>query len=714
MDKICSVCGSPMTRTSTGYKCTFCTNTEPLGQTTAQSSTGNGKYRTQSNTGNRMGNVQTSGRMQTTGYSKNKKKKSPVGFIVVAFIFVLSLVTGFRVAMNLSTNPEPEEAGFWQEANVEDTGFWQDEDEIFSESGEKSPAFGFQTDSMRQAVEQIFQKPADEVTKEDVERVRYLAVRNSKYDNCVEVSYSFEDYKDYVPDGLDPELFAYNEDFLNTIETILVSLEDYEGYSIYEDVHNFYNISALALDTYRDVDLSNCKNLTYIDCSESYFEDLEETAVPVGNIEALKLGNASELTGLTNYSSLKTLEVHYDDVDKLAGVADSLSLETLYCTAVEEGQSLQMLKEMTSLKNLYIEGYSDSVKDLSVLSFLTNLEKLAVVNTEIMNIDFLYELTGLKCLYLEENGALVDFTPLGELTNLEMLSFGLGGLNGEQPQYSVIENLTNLKKLYLDTVYDLDFLYALTGLEELEIHLCFYNNLLEPISQMTKLQRLVLDSCYSQYPDGFACLKNLPDLTSLTVIDLEAEESADGLFQLENLEELSLQGVVFYTPPSDIVASDKLKKLELINVSYLVMPGADSEYYYVGYNDENMSQEVLNAYGNCTSLESLRLERYAVKDFAFLQKLGALKSLSMPYCEIEAIGTDAFTGCGMLEELDLQYNVISDLSFAFPLTKLRSLNIEDCYVTDLTPLLSCEQLKYVNAKANPISQNPLSGVIVVQ
>lgn len=694
MERKCSVCGSPMVRTTTGYQCSFCANIEPL----------NGRE-----TGyERKPNVP----VNTSQSQSGRQQKTASKILVVVGVFAISFIVACIYTFIALKQHEERERIISQ---IDTAQIDAMEEEAAANPDTEIKAEGqheIQSNVIKQALEEMFQKPFEEVTEQEMQTVQYLEVEISTIDGCCRVSYSFEDYRDYASNGMDPELFPYNKEFLDTMKTNTYMDEELSSREIYSDVQHFCGVSGLCLNDYDYIDLSAFTNLSYVDAGNGDFEQVMEAGAAAQNITALKLRYEENIPDITEFTSLKQLYLDCCEQDTLKSIEECQSLDTLYCIDVKGAQSLNEIGQLSNLKTLYIDGSSDGLKDLSMISGLTNLENLAIVDTDILNIHFLTGFSGLKSLCLAENGKLQDYTPIGDLVNLEYLDFDLNALHGNQPEYSGISNLKNLKHLSLNTVYNLDFLYELTNLEELEINLTFYNHLLEPIRNMSHLKTLTLSGCNSQYTDGFACLKELPELTKLTIEGMSFDDAVDGLFQLEALEELHFKSCRFYTAPMNIVTGEKLKVLEMTYAEFITMPGPESEYYYVGYNDEEIMQTVLNQYGQCSGLEELYLEGVIVKDFSFLRNLSALRILSMPYCEIQAIAKEDMAGCTKIEELNLQKNTISNLDFAANLTNLKKINIKDCYVSDLSPLISCERLQYVNAKGNPISENPLEAVMV--
>lgn len=85
----------------------------------------------------------------------------------------------------------------------------------------------------------------------------------------------------------------------------------------------------------------------------------------------------------------------------------------------------------------------------------------------------------------------------------------------------------------------------------------------------------------------------------------------------------------------------------------------------------------------------------------------------MCYCEITEMPETTFEGCESLETLDISQNQIADIHFVKNLPALKDLMIREGYVTDLSPLLDCPKIRYVDVRENPIAENPLTDVVVL-
>ena len=688
MERKCRVCGSDMRRTNVGYKCSFCANVELLNSNQAVYTTA------QSNV-------------------KGEKKKTLVVPIVIGVLAVLPFLILGLIMLPLYLGSVKDTVNMTSKADSEYDANWNNEETKGSQVPKEVD--GFQSSTMQLLLSQMFGKPADEVTKEELASIQYLKV-DSSWETC-EISYSTEDYHEYEPNywekikGYYEEAsFAYNEDFLETIQTITIGDRDGLDRDFYKELDVFQNVKALNLDNYDYSDLSALPYLSMVNCNGANISELLEANLPIEQIEVLK-DPGSDLTGIGDFTSLEKLYLERNDVTQLGELAECAKLDTLYCMNLDNDMSYEPLKPLKNLKTLYIDGSSEGVKDLSVIASFSELENLTITDTDILNIDFVKDLDNLKTFRLSENGKLEKFEALGELTGLEYLEFNISCLHGNQPKYEEIGKLKNLKALTLHTVYNLDFLYELEQLEELEIQLTFYNYLLKPIYKMSNLRSLTLSQCNSQYEEGFVGLSQLSELKTLTINQMEFDDPMDGLFTLDTLEELHITHSKFYMPPNEVTVSDNLKVLDLSYTDFITMPGY-GEYRYVGYEDEAVAQSVLQNYFSATALEELYLDYYLIGDLSGLNNLSNLKVLSLQRCDLTEIAETDLSGCTLLEELYLSKNQISNINFAKNLPNLKHIELEDCYVTDLTPLQDCAKLQYVNAKNNPITVNPLTNVEV--
>lgn len=590
---------------------------------------------------------------------KNKSQKRVlILMILITAIVFGSLMLGMFLTLNNSKQAKSVAYEKQEEATLMNED-WQPEIEIDVNQGWRSH-------TMRQAVEEIFNKPFPEITEEDYASILYLEVDVDLSGEPTKISYSTSDYSEYEPDPMNKEYFAYSEEFLSTIQTIYIDSQGEEASNIFEDVQKFNHVKALKLDNYTMINLESFKNLTMLDYENLMVSELLETKLALEQIEVLSVNSFSDLKGIEHFTGLKKLYLEGADANKFHLLTKCENLEALYCIEIRGTNNFSVLDELTNLKTFYVEDPMGSISDLNFIASFKQLENLAIVKTDITNLNFLKGMQSLKSLRLSENGELKDFGVFSELSGLTYLDFDLGALYGNQPEYAEIGKLRNLKYLSLDTVYNLDFLYELPQLEELSVRICFYSDILKPVQKMSNLRSLTLQNCSLKDEEDFSCLKELSQLKQLTIDRMEFTEAADGLFMLESLEELHISSTKFYQPPSSIAVNENLKILDLSYIQFFTTPDSGA-YFYVGYEDEAVAYDIFEKF-----------------------------SLS----------------CAGVEELYLDGCMISDIHFVKNMQELTHISLKNCNVSDMTPLLECLKLQYADVTGNPIYENVLPGVEV--
>lgn len=637
-----------------------------------------------------------------TNNQQQKSAMAAIWVIMMAIVMMWSVL--FLILKNNASDSSGDRNSLW-DGDVIMVGT-QEKDEDEDDRTEKWE--GFRSQTMQQVVYHMFGKSAEEVTQRELKSIKYLKI-DSDWDNYI-ISYSTEDYQAYEPDYREklPDytghiLFGYNQEFEKNIQTLIIPYYEESSELIYGDIRNFKSLTAIGLGYCREMDFSYFPHLTMIDGGVN-LQYLLETNLPLDQIEVLSLSHCN-LEGLEQFTSLKKLFIEGIDEEEIEHVAKCTNLDTLFCNYCFVETSYAPLKSLTGLKTLYIDGGYD-IKSLSVISNFTELENLSITCTDILNIGFVKDLKNLKTLRLSENSQLNNLEGIGTLENLEFLELNINSLYGEDPEYQEIGNLKNLKSLALHTVYELDFLYELDQLEELEVRLTFYNDVLQPIAQMKSLKELTLAQTETWHLDDkyFALLEELPNLKKLTIDREEFDEEVDELFVVEGLEELYITNCSFEVAPTTISVGDNLKVLDLSGTFF-------GDNYNGTLEDD---QEVLKLYCEAApNLEKLNLNFYAVTDLTVLNNLRDLKELSLCYCELTEMPETTFEGCESLEILDISQNQVADIHFVKNLPALKDLMIREGYVTDLSPLLDCPKIRYVDARENPIAENPLINVVVI-
>ncbi len=336
MERKCSVCGSPMRRTSTDYRCSFCTNIELLDAKTI-------KY---------AGKPDADG---NTSRTQSERRQQIIEIAVKSVISLIVAVIGIFIA--LRQQGDSEQITFMPDIMEEETANSNNQ----MEAGEGQ--LQIQSNAMKQALEDMFQKPFEHVTEQEIQTVRYLEVKYADAgDHCYTISYSFEDYRNYGSDGRTPETFPYNEEFSETIKTKTYIDEDSYGSLINCDVQYFSGVGGLCLNEYYWIDLAAFTNLSYVNAGNGQLEQALKAGVSAENITALKLNGEENISCITEFTSLKELCLDCCEPEVLESIVECQTLEELWCIDMPEVNNDDILRS-TNLKAVYRYISSDEGKN---------------------------------------------------------------------------------------------------------------------------------------------------------------------------------------------------------------------------------------------------------------------------------------------------------------------------------------------------------------
>ena len=322
------------------------------------------------------------------------------------------------------------------------------------------------------------------------------------------------------------------------------------------------------------------ENLEYFETDYYDANDIRAVA-SLKNLKTLIVRDGDEITDFGALQSLTKLEVLYLESNQVKDISfvsrmDQLKEFTLRDSIIID---LSPLSGKTTLTYLELEDNYD-VKDYSVLSTLTSLEtlhldlcsegempevfgwtglkELSVSGAD--SLQFLAQLPTLEKLYLSGGNA-DDFWVFASLTQLTELEIGriYGDLNG----LSALTMLTGLKKLDISsmTIYgNVEDVFAIPGLEELNVSDCSFGLDVNKIQENSSLKRLYMNRVslwenIQVYQDGI-----------VTYLDYDEVPMADHIAFLNkfpNLEEVYLQG----NKLTDVTFAESLPQLTKLDVT---------------------------------------------------------------------------------------------------------------------------------------------------
>lgn len=252
------------------------------------------------------------------------------------------------------------------------------------------------------------------------------------------------------------------------------------------------------------------------DFSDPYFYQAMVDRFDTDKNGLIERSEADAAISFIIYSDDKIFE-QTDGITGLDGIENFPNLETFMFSAYKyKLTDIEPLAQMTSLKNLYIEG-EDQIKDYSPLKNLVNLEVLELRNTNVSDISFLQYMPKLQQLDFFMSLLVTDTEVLANLTELNRVVLdetGVANIKG-------LANLTKLEFVSLQGTLVTDFENLYNSAETLTwLTAGGYNRdtgilrlTQEDVQSLTELKSLKMLSIMSSY------LNEIPDLSSMTELE---------------------------------------------------------------------------------------------------------------------------------------------------------------------------------------------------
>ena len=370
---------------------------------------------------------------------------------------------------------------------------------------------------------------------------------------------------------------------------------------------------------------------------------------------------------ITTLQGMKNLRrIYFDNVavenNDLSWAAQLKNLTELTFHGFSGEVDLAPVAGLTNLTELRIHSTQNGagsgvyVKDLSVLSGLTQLEYLELEAPVLESLDGLEDMSALEELRLTIGPGLRDIGALSGLTELTSLQISN---NGDYPyirDLSPLSGLTQLKALEFWS-YGIEDLGPLAGLTQLQ-ELRFFGSeatytSTEPLSGLTQLRVLSLPSMAD--PANYLDLSGLSNLTELTEFSFYGGVTSYApLKNLTKLQSLSLMGNYYDGEgPGDLSAFSGLTRLTDLELSLSV------------------NATDITPLGNLSDLRSLYLHTEGDRLHPGLKDIGPLSKLQD------------------LQSLTINSRSITDLSPLRELTNLQTADIRaygDAEITDWSPV----------------------------
>ena len=191
--------------------------------------------------------------------------------------------------------------------------------------------------------------------------------------------------------------------------------------------------------------------------TELYIGDTGENSTHIASLEDLK-----------HFKNLKALTISNQAVSDFSPLKGMTQLESLVLSG-NDVKDLSFISGHKKINTLVISQDNPpdraftGISDIKMLEGMDSLEKLSLVNQNIMDLTPLSKLSGLTYLDIQGN-RVEDLTPLSELSNLSYLDVQYNSIY----EFSALRNLENLHTLYLSNGFtmSLSFLRNLPNLKE--------------------------------------------------------------------------------------------------------------------------------------------------------------------------------------------------------------------------------------------------------
>ena len=488
-----------------------------------------------------------------------------------------------------------------------------------------------ESELLKEFVSRLFDKPAASATRDDLNSVVSLEVRDMPNGSGTEIVYELSDKTAGV---------CY-------LESSRVDTEDFICFPNLQRL----DLGRNALDW--GTDWHKLTSLTGLSC-EASLKDLAGY-MDVSQLKALELScdfMMSDCSGIEEYSSLEYLKLDCSDHGmELTGLSRGASLKAL---VIEDGNGIsdfEELYDMPQLKELSID--SDGLRDIGFISAMSGLEELVLCNTELLQIDAVADCRDtLKCLRLHKNYSLKDYSPVFLCTGLEELELYVYYDHNMEMVMPDLSMMPGLKTLILGNYEKFPGLKDLTSLENL----------------------ILEDAGYFDNGAELAGMENLTGLKTLSLINMSMDPALLEAFAgVESLEAIDLTDSYIWGDINAAFGMPGLRTLNLENADFGLMlegmPVSESlqELNMDGANVHQLAED--GSWDYRADNTRIRLGDHT----EFFAHMPGLTVLSVPDQNLQDV--EFAKGLTQLERLDITNNYVTDLS---PLAAVRGLKVIFC------------------------------------
>lgn len=450
------------------------------------------------------------------------------------------------------------------------------------------------------------------------------------------------------------------------------------------------NLSSTKITTLDSIELP--QSLRCLDLSNTGISDL----TPIGNLENLQLliidnTQVTDLSPIANLNRLNELQCRNTNVDNLLPLKDMPHLVRIYCdnTMIDSEKADLFKNENRHVMVIYetqaLQDWWDSLHISWKKVFSTQN------NTDINpSPEELHTIISMKSLTLDP--FFMDAMPIERLTNLERLNIE----NTKIVDLTPLHGLHNLKYLNLKNtkVKDLKPLENLSNLLDINIENTNVSDL-EPLSSMSNLTMVNADNSKVGSETVFKLKTAVPHVTIIyqtnelrnwwntlennwrevfrDIVEMNSNPTAEQLQAVANISDVTIDTRVMISSLEPLTMLMFLKKLSI--------------------KDNHITD--LSPLSEMPMLEELYIDGNAVSDILALSNLKTLKVLSVENTRI--VDINPLEGLENLRVLDIANTSIKNIKVLAKCTALEELNIANTNIKTLSPVSGHSSLRYIKA-----------------
>lgn len=516
--------------------------------------------------------------------------------LVVAFIVCVLLMNGKGIMRRMEMNREAKAKA--QTETVSKTG------SSVKETEKEEIVKVELTGGLAAFAAEVFGKPADQVTEEELAKIGWLEVKSTLDET--RIGYSFDN--PYEKEGAELTWISFPGEG-KKVET--------------SQFVRFTGVKKLKINNYVSKSDFAGLELEGLGC---YSEDLTQAAALLkdpGKLKELEInGVIKSLEGIDSFTDLEGLSLYGSHLTDLTELVKLKNLKALKLENCDDVTDFSFLSVMTQLEDLYIQ--SEGIRDIGFVEGMANLTKLTISHTNVLNLNGLNGKESLTSLVVERCYEMKDCSSISGLVNLEQLSLDIP-YGCEKPDLS---GLVNLKSLTLGGFDSTSFIRNFGALEQLSLEGCGID---DPgaFAGLVNLKEL---KCSRVYGDtaGWKFASQLAALTKLDLTGVSTYEDVSGLFGIPTLDTLILNGMECEINFDKLAANPTLKRLELNGVKLYknVKISGGGGITYVDYDKVTLDEhtDFIAAY---TGLETVSITGNKLTQINFAASLPELKTLDI-------------------------------------------------------------------------------------